>query len=346
MVDEVGHDLRLAPGVAVDLDGDAPDFDAALLAGTPHEDDAVQDWLDDARRRWLARRADRMSGLAARHEAAGALAAALALTEQLLVLEPLLEHAWRRLMRLHFLRGDRGAAVAAFERCERVLRDELGLAPSPETQALLAQVETLAEAAPPPSRAPLPPALLRPPRLVGRVAEREALAGAWQAGRAFLLVGEAGLGKSRLLADIAQGRERVLQVAALPGDETVSYALMLRLLRALAAGGPADALWPTGPARQELARLLPELGPPPALLSMWGMVLSVACLVQFLISLWVDRRHEPHRIETFRPMFWVIWYPAAFWCLSAAATVVGFPRALLRRDGRRARWTSPDRGFR
>lgn len=89
-----------------------------------------------------------------------------------------------------------------------------------------------------------------------------------------------------------------------------------------------------------------ELGPPPALLSMWGMLLSVACLVQFLISLWVDRRHEPRRIETFRPMFWVIWYPVAFWCLSAAATVVGFPRALLRRDGRRARWTSPDRGFR
>ena len=45
-------------------------------------------------------------------------------------------------------------------------------------------------------------------------------------------------------------------------------------------------------------------------------------------------------------MLWVIWYPAAFWCLSAAATAVGFPRALLRRDGRRARWTSPDRGFR
>lgn len=96
-----------------------------------------------------------------------------------------------------------------------------------------------------------------------------------------------------------------------------------------------------------VAGVMPEgLGPGPALLSIWGMVLSVACLLQFAVSLWIDRRHEPSRAETFRPMLWVIWYPAIFWCLSAAATAVGFPRALLRREGRRARWTSPDRGFR
>jgi biofilm PGA synthesis N-glycosyltransferase PgaC len=47
-----------------------------------------------------------------------------------------------------------------------------------------------------------------------------------------------------------------------------------------------------------------------------------------------------------RPLLWVIWYPVAFWLLSAASTAVGFPRALVRRQGRRARWTSPDRGFR
>lgn len=95
------------------------------------------------------------------------------------------------------------------------------------------------------------------------------------------------------------------------------------------------------------AAVLPAgFAPPPALISVWGMVLSVACLAQFAISLWIDRRHEPRRMETLRPLLWVIWYPVAFWCLSAAATAVGFPRALLRREGRRARWTSPDRGFR
>lgn len=96
-----------------------------------------------------------------------------------------------------------------------------------------------------------------------------------------------------------------------------------------------------------VAGVLPaSLGPSAGLLSVWGMVLSVASLVQFAVSLWIDRRHEPHRVEVLRPLLWVIWYPAAFWALSAAATAVGFPRALLRRQGRRARWTSPDRGFR
>ena len=198
------------------------------------------------------------------HEAAGALAPALALTEQLLALEPLLEHAWRRLMRLHFLRGDRAAAVASFERCERVLRDELGLRPSPETQALLARVETLVAPLPPVPAPALPPSLLRPPRRVGRAAEWRALGDAWQQGRGWVLVGEAGQGKSRLLADLAAAQPRVLAVAALPGDSAVPYALLLRLLRRLAAAPGATDVWPDGPARQELARLLPELGPAPA----------------------------------------------------------------------------------
>lgn len=90
----------------------------------------------------------------------------------------------------------------------------------------------------------------------------------------------------------------------------------------------------------------PALEPAPSLLSIWGMVLSVACLCQFAIALFIDRRHEPAQAQAFRPLLWVIWYPAAFWLLSAASTAVGFPRALLRRNGARARWTSPDRGFR
>jgi biofilm PGA synthesis N-glycosyltransferase PgaC len=84
----------------------------------------------------------------------------------------------------------------------------------------------------------------------------------------------------------------------------------------------------------------------PALISVWGMMLSVACLVQFWISLAIDRRYEPAGTQPWRTLGAVIWYPVAFWMLSAFATVVGFPRAVLRQRGRRARWTSPDRGFR
>ena len=176
LVDEDGEAVQLAAGVACDVwrDGCAADadFEATLLAGHADADDAIAPWLDDARRQWFARRTDAMTGLAARHEEAGELATALALTERLLALEPLLEHAWRRLMRLHARRGDRAAAIAAFERCERVLRDELGVRPSAETIDLLQEVEAGAVAADadgPERRSG--PALCLPPRpalLIGR----------------------------------------------------------------------------------------------------------------------------------------------------------------------------------
>ena len=44
-------------------------------------------------------------------------------------------------MRLHYLRGDRAAAIAAFERFEQRLKDELGTRPSAETIELLATIE-------------------------------------------------------------------------------------------------------------------------------------------------------------------------------------------------------------
>lgn len=99
-------------------------------------------------------------------------------------------------------------------------------------------------------------------------------------------------------------------------------------------------------ALAELAVLPPWLEPPPAPLALWGMMLSVACLVQFALALWIDRRHDGGIDDAYRPLIWVIWYPAAFWVISAVSTIVGFPKALFRRSGRRARWVSPDRGFR
>ena len=63
-------------------------------------------------------------------EEAGEVAAALPLAQALLGLDALSEAAHRRVMRLHYLRGDRAAALAAFERCEQLLKEELGARPS------------------------------------------------------------------------------------------------------------------------------------------------------------------------------------------------------------------------
>ena len=57
---------------------------------------------------------------------------ALSHATELLALEPLSEDAHRRVIRLLYLRGDRPAALLAFDRCEQVLKDEVGTRPSGE----------------------------------------------------------------------------------------------------------------------------------------------------------------------------------------------------------------------
>jgi biofilm PGA synthesis N-glycosyltransferase PgaC len=73
-----------------------------------------------------------------------------------------------------------------------------------------------------------------------------------------------------------------------------------------------------------------------------GVVIGTTCLTQIFVSLLLDR-HYDHRIG--RIYFWMIWYPLAFWVVSALTTVVGVPKILTRKRRARARWASPDRGL-
>jgi biofilm PGA synthesis N-glycosyltransferase PgaC len=68
-----------------------------------------------------------------------------------------------------------------------------------------------------------------------------------------------------------------------------------------------------------------------------------ACLLQVLISLWLDR---PYDRGLGRNGFWMIWYPVAFWLVTLLASLVALPSLLHRGRGVRARWESPDRGRR
>jgi predicted ATPase/DNA-binding SARP family transcriptional activator len=54
--------------------------------------------------------------------------------------EPWREEAHRQLMRLLAGGGQRAAALAQYQTCRQILQDELGVEPSPETDALLAQI--------------------------------------------------------------------------------------------------------------------------------------------------------------------------------------------------------------
>ena len=240
---------------------DGEPLDGALLGDDDYADlPEFADWLRATRQRLQSLRRERMAGEASSLEQEGRLAEAIACAERLLALEPLQEHAHRRLMRLHYLRGDRAAALLAFDHCERALKDDVGTTPSTETLDLLAQIERSQALAAPTPRRVVPASVLRPPRLVGRDAEWALLQAAWDRGDAVVVVGEAGMGKTRLVDDLLRAHAsvpgRALQASARPGDERVPYALLGRLLRSLLATR-TEAL--ADGVQTELARLLPEL---------------------------------------------------------------------------------------
>jgi DNA-binding SARP family transcriptional activator len=255
--------LALAAAVQHDLAGAGTLLGNLEVADSP----VLADWLS---RRRVALRADQRPALEARIEAleaAGDFAAALPLALALREAEPLSEDAHRRVMRLHYLRGDRASALLAFDECEHTLKNEIGTTPSPATRALL---QTIEADAPPPStpgettplpgpawHGPVPAAVLRPPRMVGRDTERAALRRGWAAGCVLLVSGEAGMGKSRLLQTLARGLDGVALASARPGDELVPYASLIRLLQAVLDAVPALPL--TDTLRQRLAPLLPAL---------------------------------------------------------------------------------------
>jgi biofilm PGA synthesis N-glycosyltransferase PgaC len=75
----------------------------------------------------------------------------------------------------------------------------------------------------------------------------------------------------------------------------------------------------------------------------WGMTLAGTYITQALVAHLIERRYEPGML---RNLFWIVWYPMAYWLISAAAAVVGLPRAIFRPRTTHTTWVSPDRGLR
>ncbi len=267
---QAGATLRLLDDVAIDIAqlrdhllADPQAGQGELLAGHDYSDhDELDHWVEQARERWRATRLSLLAQVASDHESRREIAAALAYAQRMLIDEPLLEHAHRRVMRLHYLRGDRAAAMAAYETCREELGQQLGMRPSAETVDLARLIES-SGALPQPAPAPRPIATLRPPRLVGRQAEWELAGRVLAQGGCVLLTGEAGIGKTRFLSErvAASAGDDAVTASARPGDARLPYALAGRLVHALAQRfGAPGAAW----AREELARIAPLLGSAPA----------------------------------------------------------------------------------
>ncbi len=227
-VDSLAHDLDVSGNAGAE---GVPQGE--LLGGLDFKSfDELGAWVQSARQRWASQRAEHLSTQLAGLEQDGRIASALPLAQRLIELDPSAEHAHRRLMRLHYLRGDRAAALAAFDRCKHCLHEQLGEPPSPETLALVEAIgrnEVLAA-----SLAPLPITLLRPPRLVGREAALAAIDQGLSRTPCVLLSGEAGMGKSRLLQELGQRAPgRIKWVRAEASDRAVAFALLGKLFNAV-----------------------------------------------------------------------------------------------------------------
>jgi DNA-binding SARP family transcriptional activator/tetratricopeptide (TPR) repeat protein len=212
------------------------------------------DWVIAAREEHRSRQLKKLAELAALADSDGRTADAVTWSRQRCALAPLDEAAHRDLLRRLLADGDRAGAVVATRRFSQLLREELGVRPAPATRAVQSQLHTAATV---PPRA----------RLFGRGAELTAITAAWQAaaggdGQVLVLTGEAGIGKTSLLAELAHrvgaaGGRMAIGAGLDVGGET-PFAAWLELARALVVTVPpvpVGASWPT-----ELNRLSQELG--------------------------------------------------------------------------------------
>ncbi|MHA6629446.1 ATP-binding protein [Pseudonocardia sichuanensis] len=168
------------------------------------------DWVLDARADVARRCVDLCDLLAATRARTGDLPGAVEAARRRIRLEPLEELGYRTLMELQSELGDRAGAVSTYHHCASVLERELGVEPDRATRTMLHRVR--ARGGPAASAPPVEPAPDRSgfaaTALVGRERELAVLRSLWRsaaAGRASIAVvhGDAGVGKTRLVAEVA-----------------------------------------------------------------------------------------------------------------------------------------------
>ncbi|MCX6049558.1 MAG: BTAD domain-containing putative transcriptional regulator, partial [Chloroflexi bacterium] len=194
-------------------------YQGNLLEGFALDDcPAFEEWLFVQRERLLLLVIEAYSDLTIYAEVHGDLTAAHHFAQRQIEIDPLREPAYRQQMRILAKQGERSRALATFERCRTILREELGLDPEPETLSLHAQL-LVAEIEPQRQTTTLAPAIdvpiaRAPPRhnfpqqltpFIGREEELAQLQArlANPTYRLLSIVGPGGIGKSRLAQQVA-----------------------------------------------------------------------------------------------------------------------------------------------
>ncbi|MGH3202804.1 MAG: AAA family ATPase [Streptosporangiaceae bacterium] len=177
-----------------------------LLPGT------YDDWVLKARSELERQCTDLCDLLRAAQARTGDLAGAVDTVRRRIALQPLEEAGYRTLMLLQADLGDRAGAVSTYHHCASVLERELGVIPDPATQQAFQRLMANEDPGGPgrPGLQPdAPRSGLAAARLVGRRRELGQLQDLWRTATAghpglALVSGGAGVGKTRLVAEIAE----------------------------------------------------------------------------------------------------------------------------------------------
>ena len=232
-----------------------------------YHDDLLPDWYDE----WLVPERERLQQqfllanetLLQMLEDQRKYHTAAQAAQRLLRYDQLHEATYRRLMRVQALAGNKAGALRTFHTCATLLEKELGVVPDKSTRDLyerLLRVDSAVEPNPPTTSetASIP--------FVGRDEEWDLLKQAWQrAARGHanmvLISGEAGIGKSRLAAELLQWANRQGIITATTrsyeAEGKLSYGPLLTWLRTSALKTAWEKL--DDIVLTELARLLPDM---------------------------------------------------------------------------------------
>jgi DNA-binding SARP family transcriptional activator len=177
--------------------------------------------------------------------------------QQMIQLDPLAEMPQQRLIGLYLRQGEIGLALRHYYLFEDHLQQELNLAPSAETRTLLYAALRQQRQPAALTIAPGHPSSTQPRQLpfTGRDRLLQQLAGICQGvqagrGATLILQGEGGVGKSRLLDELASGLISasppwiLLQGACSPFDDPLSYGPFLDALQNGLPGNPAAWMQP------------------------------------------------------------------------------------------------------
>jgi DNA-binding SARP family transcriptional activator/predicted ATPase len=278
-VDVLEFERHVAEGTPAALDRAAALYRGELLEGLALQEAPFEEWILAERERLRELALETLAKILRHQRETGATEAALQTALRLLALDPLQEPVHRAVMRLYFQLGRRASALRQYQLCLGILQRELSIEPETSTKELYQEIlrqrpspTALNVAVAAPRSVAANERLPRELAIVGREKEiallRDALDLAYGGqGRVVSVSGDAGVGKSRLVAELAAEMAarggRVLVGRCYEAEQILPFAAWVDAFRAGHLDREGEVLEALGPLwRKELTRFLPELNVP------------------------------------------------------------------------------------